>query len=62
MHQCLSAFSPGGEVFSVDLPIVAFAAPAGADFAGTKALLTQGQEEGWWHYEVGCGTDEWWNA
>jgi len=55
-------FSPGGEVFSVDFPIVAFAAPAGADFAGIKALLTQGQEEGWWHYEVGCGTDEWWNA
>ncbi len=26
------------------------------------ALLNQRQEEGWWRYEVGCGTDEWWNA
>ncbi|CAM5300557.1 hypothetical protein [Streptomyces glaucescens] len=43
---------------------MAFTAPAGADFVGIgiKALLKQGQEEGWWHYEVGCGTDEWWNA
>lgn len=42
--------------------MVAFTAPADADFAGIKALLIRGQEEGWWHYEVGCGTDEWWNA
>ncbi|MGG7568772.1 hypothetical protein [Streptomyces sirii] len=35
---------------------------AGADFAGIKALLAQGQTECWWHYEVGCGTDQWWNA
>ncbi|RSS76832.1 DUF4265 domain-containing protein [Streptomyces sp. WAC06614] len=41
---------------------VAFAAPAGADFAGIKTLPAQGQTEGWWHYEVGCGTDEWWTA
>jgi hypothetical protein len=47
-------------VFSEDFPMVAFTAPGGADFAGIKALLNQGQEEGWWHYEVGCGTDEWW--
>ncbi|MFF3653307.1 hypothetical protein ACFYXV_32310 [Streptomyces sp. NPDC002181] len=35
---------------------------AGADFAGIKTLLAQGQTAGWWHYEVGCGTDAWWNA
>jgi hypothetical protein len=60
----LSAFNLGGEVFSEDFPLVAFTAPAGADFVGIgiKALLKQGQEESWWHYEVGCGTDEWWNA
>ncbi|GAA3505583.1 hypothetical protein GCM10019016_126960 [Streptomyces prasinosporus] len=55
-------FELGGEVFSEDFPMVAFTAPAGADFAGIKTLLAQGQTEGWWHYEVGCGTDEWWNA
>ncbi|THA29635.1 DUF4265 domain-containing protein [Streptomyces sp. A1547] len=62
VHQRLSAFYLGGEVFSEDFPMVAFTAPASADFAEIKALLKQGQEEGWWHYEVGCGTDEWWNA
>ncbi|MEW1547971.1 DUF4265 domain-containing protein [Streptomyces tsukubensis] len=62
VHQRLSVFELGGEVFSEDFPMVAFTAPAGADFAGIKALLAQGQTEGWWHYEVGCGTDEWWNA
>ncbi|MER7338615.1 DUF4265 domain-containing protein [Streptomyces sp. NPDC000075] len=60
--QRLSAFELGGEVFSEDFPMVAFTAPAGADFAGIKTLLARGQTEGWWHYEVGSGTDEWWNA
>lgn len=62
VHQRLSVFGLGGEVFSADLPLLAFTTPAGTDFAGLKALLEQGQESGWWHYEVGCGTDEWWNA
>ncbi|MDX3767897.1 DUF4265 domain-containing protein [Streptomyces sp. AK08-01B] len=62
VHQRLSAFGLGGEVFSEDFPMVAFTAPAGADFAGIKALLKQGQEDGWWHFEVGCGTDEWWRS
>ncbi|WP_432186532.1 DUF4265 domain-containing protein [Streptomyces sp. Tue6028] len=62
VHQRFSAFRLGGEVFSKEFPMVALTAPVGADFAGIKALLTQGQEQGWWHYEVGCGTDAWWNA
>lgn len=62
VHQRLSGFGLGGEVFGEEFPMVAFTAPAGADFAGIKALLVQGGEQGWWHYEVGCGTDEWWNA
>ncbi|MET7365937.1 DUF4265 domain-containing protein [Streptomyces sp. NPDC005566] len=62
VHQRLSVFGLGGEVFSEDFPMVAFTVPPGTDFAGVKALLAQGQAEGWWHYEVGCGTDEWWNA
>ncbi|MFJ8826176.1 DUF4265 domain-containing protein [Streptomyces sp. NPDC102467] len=62
VHQRLSAFGLGGEVFSEDFPLVAFTAPAGADFAGIKALLAQGEEEGWWHYEVGCSTEQWRNA
>lgn len=62
VHQRLAAFGLGGEVFSTDFPMIALTAPAGADFAGIKALLDRGEEEGWWHYEVGCATDEWRNA
>lgn len=62
VHQRLAVFNLGGEVMSKDFPMVAFNVPAGADFAGIKALLKQGQDAGWWHYEVGCGTDEWWSA
>ncbi|HEY9367630.1 MAG TPA: DUF4265 domain-containing protein [Streptomyces sp.] len=62
VHQRLSPFGLGGEVFSADFPMVAFNAPADADFTGIKALLEHGEEDGWWHYEVGCGTDAWWNA
>ncbi|MGW3513568.1 DUF4265 domain-containing protein [Streptomyces sp. NPDC000994] len=62
MHQRFAPFRLGGEVFSEDFPMVAMNAPAGADFTGIKALLTHGQEAGWWHYELGCVTDEWRNA
>jgi hypothetical protein len=62
VHQRLAVFHLGGEVMSADFPMVAFNVPAGADFAGIKALLDQGRDEGCWHYEVGCGTEEWWNA
>ncbi|WP_067834787.1 DUF4265 domain-containing protein [Nocardia lijiangensis] len=62
VHQRLAVFGLGGEIFSEEFPLIAFTVPAGADFAGIKALLAQGQDEGWWHYEVGCGTDEWWSA
>lgn len=62
VHERLSVFGLGGEVFSDELPLVAFTVPAGADFAGIKALLTQGEEEGWWYYEVGSAPDEWWVA
>jgi hypothetical protein len=30
--------------------------------AQIKALLVQGEVEGWWYYEVGCATDAWRNA
>ncbi|MEU6403110.1 DUF4265 domain-containing protein [Streptomyces sp. NPDC046985] len=62
VHQRLSPFGLGGEVFSEDFPMVAFTVPAGADFAGIKALLARGQTEEWWHCEVSCGTGEWWGA
>jgi Domain of unknown function (DUF4265) len=62
VHQRLSPFELGGEVFSAEFPMVALTVPAGADFAGVKTLLAQGQHEGWWHYEVGRGTEEWWDA
>ncbi|MFJ6015270.1 DUF4265 domain-containing protein [Streptomyces sp. NPDC092952] len=59
VHRRLSGLGLGGEVFSKEFPLIAFSAPAGADFRGIKALLAQGQEDGWWHYEVGCATEEW---
>ncbi|MDQ0798276.1 DUF4265 domain-containing protein [Streptomyces sp. B1I3] len=62
VHERLSVFGLGGEVFSTEFPMAAFTAPAGADFAGIKRLLEQGEEKGWWHYEIGCGTEEWWSA
>ncbi|QBS44700.1 DUF4265 domain-containing protein [Nocardia sp. CS682] len=62
VHQRLAVFGLGGEVFSDAFPMVAFTVPADADLAGVKALLEQGQSDGWWHFEVGCGTPEWWDA
>ncbi|MFH8894735.1 MULTISPECIES: DUF4265 domain-containing protein [unclassified Streptomyces] len=62
VHQHFSPFGIGGEVFSAEFPMVALTAPAGSDFTGIKALLVRGQEEGWWHYEMGCATADWWSA
>ncbi|MEU2156019.1 DUF4265 domain-containing protein [Streptomyces sp. NPDC019396] len=59
VQQRFAQFGLGGEVFSEDFPMVALNAPAGADFTGIKAVLDHGQEDGWWHYELGCVTDEW---
>jgi hypothetical protein len=59
VHEKFAPFGLGGEVFSQDLPLVALTVPADADFARVKALLAQGEEEGWWHYEVSCVTDAW---
>jgi len=59
VHEKLAPFGLGGEVFSQDFPLVALTVPADADFARVKALLAQGEEEGWWHYEVSCLTDAW---
>lgn len=59
VHERLARFGLGGEVFSEDFPMTAFNVPATADFAGIKALLTEGQEQGWWHYEIGCATEKW---
>ncbi|MER8185687.1 DUF4265 domain-containing protein [Kitasatospora sp. NPDC094015] len=62
VHQRLSAFGIGGEIFSEEFPLVAFNVPTDADIAGIKELLEQGEGDGWWHYEVGCGNDAWRNA
>jgi len=62
VHQRLSPFGLGGEVFSEDLPLIAFTVPTEADFSAIKALLTQGEAQGLWQYEVGSATDEWWTA
>jgi len=59
VHEKLAPFGLGGEVFSQDFPLVALTVPPDADFARVKALLAQGEEEGWWHYEVSCLTDAW---
>lgn len=54
VHERFRPFGLGGEVFSDEFPLVAFDVPAGSDFAGIKALLARGRDEGWWHFEVGC--------
>jgi hypothetical protein len=41
---------------------VAFDVPADADFGEIKRVLADGESKGWWHFEVGCGTDRWWNS
>jgi hypothetical protein len=59
VHGRFAEFGLGGEVFSEGLPLVAFNVPADADFAGIKALLERGRDEGWWHFEVGAATERW---
>jgi hypothetical protein len=36
--------------------------PGETDFAALKELLVRGQDDGWWYFEVGSETDEFWNA
>ncbi|MFF4324517.1 DUF4265 domain-containing protein [Streptomyces sp. NPDC001568] len=62
VHERLSPFGLGGEVYSEDFPLVAFTVPADADLGRIKALLIHGRQEGWWHFELGCVTDAWRNA
>lgn len=62
VHAEFSRFRLGGEVFSAELPLVAFDVPADANFAEIKAMLERGRNEGWWHFEVGSATERWWNA
>jgi hypothetical protein len=59
VHEKLKPYGLGGEVFSKEFPLLALTVPADADFARIKALLAHGQDEGWWHYEVPCSTEEW---
>ncbi|WP_329089371.1 DUF4265 domain-containing protein [Streptosporangium sp. NBC_01469] len=62
VHERLAPFGLGGEVFSKELPLVAFNVPARAELGRIKALLTRGEEDGWWHFEASCVTDVWRNA
>ncbi|MER6176049.1 DUF4265 domain-containing protein [Streptosporangium sp. NPDC001681] len=62
VHERLAPFGLGGEVFSTELPLVAFNVPADAEVGQIKALLTHGEEDGWWHFEASCVTDAWHNA
>ncbi|MCZ0983400.1 DUF4265 domain-containing protein [Streptomyces diastatochromogenes] len=62
VHQRLAGFQLGGEVFSDEFPMVAFDVPAGTDFGALKEFLARGEDEGWWHFEVGSDTEAFWNA
>ncbi|MGI5176339.1 DUF4265 domain-containing protein [Dactylosporangium sp. CA-152071] len=62
VHAAFKRFGLGGEVFSAEFPLVAFDVPVDADFGEIKRVLVEGESNGWWHFEVGCGTDRWWNA
>ncbi|MER6591915.1 DUF4265 domain-containing protein [Micromonospora purpureochromogenes] len=59
VHDRLAPFGLGGESFSEDLPLVALNVPADADFPRIKAVLLQGEAEGWWQFEEACVTDAW---
>lgn len=62
VHERLAEFHLGGEVFSEAFPMVAFDVSVGTDFGALKEFLVRGQDEGWWHFEVGSGTEAFWNA
>jgi hypothetical protein len=62
VHAEFARFGLGGEVFSAELSLVAFDVPAGADFRWIKQVLEDGESNGWWHFEVGHGTELWWNS
>lgn len=62
VRERIAHFGLGGEVFSAELPLVAFTVPADADLPAIKRLLEQGQADGWWHYETGCVTQAWRDA
>lgn len=59
VHEKFAPYGLGGEVFSNSFPLVAFNVPAGADLQAIKELLVTGEAEGWWHFEVGCATEQW---
>ena len=54
-----AAYRLEGEVFSDDLPLVAFDVPPDADFAGIKSLLLAGRSDGRWQFEEGSTTERW---
>jgi hypothetical protein len=62
VRERFATFSLGGEVFSTEFPLVVFHVSADAALPQIKALLVHGEEQGWWSFEVGCGTDAWRNA
>jgi hypothetical protein len=45
----------GGEVFSSELPLVAFDVPADADFGAIKQVLADGTTNGWWDAALTAG-------
>jgi hypothetical protein len=47
VHERLSPFGLGGEVFGDEFPLVAVNMPAGSDLAGIKSLLVHGVADGW---------------
>ncbi|GIF48225.1 hypothetical protein Afe04nite_27640 [Asanoa ferruginea] len=48
VHDRLAPFGLGGEAFSEQLPLVAFNVPSDADLQRVKAVMRQGEAEGWW--------------
>lgn len=59
VHANFARFGLGGEVFSAQLPLVAFDVPADVDFREIKQVLADGVSNGCWSFEVGCGIDRW---
>ena len=58
----LDVFIPmgaAGEGYGPGLNVVALTVPPGADLAGIKRTLQQGEADGSWAYEEGCISSEW---
>lgn len=63
-QRVVDAFTPLGVTGEVieQYRMIALDVPPDVDLAVVKRLLRDGERDGWWGYEVGCGGDAWRDA